>query len=582
MKKEEEKALLEYNIKIRCEMLSGIIEIINHYTKYGRKISGSKWDNSHIASARKKLSSNLMIMNAYKNASTFNFNNFPDFNRAINSDELEAYLFVYRFGCAKFDYYKCNDQSKLLELNEVVFFDLLSRRLKYISNSLNILLKKYIYYAGYKENYVKNAVASLEYIKYSCVLFMSKWLKNYAYDYKYKLFFNNRFDSSFSSEFPKEVKDYFVVCANQISESTLDRELISKVSSCYNNYFYKEQVSSIINNFDTAIPKANIIGRLNYYRGEDGEYFRKTTNAKNKFKTELYKIISDLPSQMKNSLAIIIELSEIEDTPELNAIYSDLEKRRVSSFDKIVLDCDCLLDILSGNTKTSSVVAKENKNPEPKEKKVKEKKVKIKKEKKPKVKKEKIKKEKVKKQKVKRERPHINFNIGLSWQNILLIIVPLLICGLMLTLKYTNVFDNVLKTFTEWAFNGLSSLPNKFPYLFIVTWFVNTFGEAASKSIIVAILGAIPALIIIVVTFVLDLIIIILFLLAVLVGFILAALVTLILVICIYAIIPVTLIVTIILSINYDLVDSTAKKVSLILTCVLIVTAGVFFYFIHF
>ena len=152
----------------------------------------------------------------------------------------------------------------------------------------------------------------------------------------------------------------------------------------------------------------------------------------------------------------------------------------------------------------------------------------------------------------------------------------------MLTLKYSNVFDNVLKAFTEWAFNGLGSLPNKFPYFFIVTWFVNTFGEAASNSILVAILGAIPALIIIVVTFVLDLIIIILFLLAVLVGFILAALITLILVICIYAIIPVTLIVTLILSINYDLVDTPAKKVSLILTCVLIVTAGVFFYFIHF
>lgn len=576
MKNEEDKTLLEFNIKMRCEMLSGIIEIINHYTKDGRKISGGKWDNSYITSARDKLSSNLMVMNAYKNASVFNFINFPDFNGAINSNELEAYLFVYRFGCAKLDYYKCNDQSKLLELNEVVFFDLLSRRLKHISNSLNILLKKYIDYSGYKENYVKYAVASLEYIKYSCVLFMSKWLKNYAYVYKYRLFFNNKFDSSFSSEFPKEVKDYFVVCANQISESTLDSKLISKIGSCYNNYFYKEQVSSIINNFDTAIPKANIMGRLNYYRGEEGVYFRKTTNAKNKFKTELYKIISDLPLNMKNSLAII-ELSKIEDTPELQNIYNDLEKRRDSSFDKIVLERDCLLDVLSGNTKTTSVVVKENKKAEPKEKKVK-----VKKEKKPKVKKEKIKKVKVKKEKVKRERAHINFNIGLSWQNILLIIVPLLICGLMLTLKYSNVFDNVLKAFTEWAFNGLGSLPNKFPYFFIVTWFVNTFGEAASNSILVAILGAIPALIIIVVTFVLDLIIIILFLLAVLVGFILAALITLILVICIYAIIPVTLIVTIILSINYDLVDTPAKKVSLILTCVLIVTAGVFFYFIHF
>lgn len=581
MKNEEDKTLLEFNIKMRCEMLSGIIEIINHYTKDGRKISGGKWDNSYITSARDKLSANLMVMNAYKNASVFNFINFPDFNGAINSNELEAYLFVYRFGCAKLDYYKCNDQSKLLELNEVVFFDLLSRRLKYISNSLNILLKKYIDYSGYKENYVKYAVASLEYIKYSCVLFMSKWLKNYAYVYKYRLFFNNKFDSSFSSEFPKEVKDYFVVCANQISESTLDSKLISKIGSCYNNYFYKEQVSSIINNFDTAIPKANIMGRLNCYRGEEGVYFRKTTNAKNKFKTELYKIISDLPLNMKNSLAII-RLSKIEDTPELQNIYNDLEKRRDSSFDKIVLERDCLLDVLSGNTKTTSVVVKENKKPEPKEKKVKIKKVKVKKEKKQKVKKEKIKKVKVKKEKVKRERAHISFNIGLSWQNILLIIVPLLICGLMLTFKYTNLFDNVLKAFTEWAFNGLGSLPNKFPYFFIVTWFVNTFGEAASNSILVAILGAIPALIIIVVTFVLDLIIIILFLLAVLVGFILAALITLILVICIYAIIPVTLIVTIILSINYDLVDTTAKKVSLILTCVLIVTAGVFFYFIHF
>jgi len=222
MKNEEDKTLLEFNIKMRCEMLSGIIEIINHYTKDGRKISGGKWDNSYITSARDKLSSNLMVMNAYKNASVFNFINFPDFNGAINSNELEAYLFVYRFGCAKLDYYKCNDQSKLLELNEVVFFDLLSRRLKHISNSLNILLKKYIDYSGYKENCVKYAVASLEYIKYSCVLFMSKWLKNYAYVYKYRLFFNNKFDSSFSSEFPKEVKDYFVVCANQISESTLD------------------------------------------------------------------------------------------------------------------------------------------------------------------------------------------------------------------------------------------------------------------------------------------------------------------------------------------------------------------------
>ena len=383
MKNEEDKTLLEFNIKMRCEMLSGIIEIINHYTKDGRKISGGKWDNSYISSARDKLSSNLMVMNAYKNASVFNFVNFPDFNGAINSNELEAYLFVYRFGCAKLDYYKCNDQSKLLELNEVVFFDLLSRRLKYISNSLNILLKKYIDYSGYKENYVKYAVASLEYIKYSCVLFMSKWLKNYAYVYKYRLFFNNKFDSSFSSEFPKEVKDYFVVCANQISESTLDSKLISKIGSCYNNYFYKEQVSSIINNFDTAIPKANIMGRLNYYRDEEGVYFRKTTNAKNKFKTELYKIISDLPLNVKNSLAII-ELSKIEDTPELQNIYNDLEKRRDSSFDKIVLERDCLLDVLSGNTKTTSVVVKENKKPEPKEKKVK-----VKKEKKPKVKKEK-------------------------------------------------------------------------------------------------------------------------------------------------------------------------------------------------
>lgn len=364
MKNEEDKTLLEFNIKMRCEMLSGIIEIINHYTKDGRKISGGKWDNSYITSARDKLSSNLMVMNAYKNASVFNFINFPDFNGAINSNELEAYLFVYRFSCAKLDYYKCNDQSKLLELNEVVFFDLLSRRLKYISNSLNILLKKYIDYSGYKENYVKYAVASLEYIKYSCVLFMSKWLKNYAYVYKYRLFFNNKFDSSFSSEFPKEVKDYFVVCANQISESTLDSKLISKIGSCYNNYFYKEQVSSIINNFDTAIPKANIMGRLNYYRGEEGVYFRKTTNAKNKFKTELYKIISDLPLNMKNSLAII-ELSKIEDTHELQNIYNDLEKRRDSSFDKIVLERDCLLDVLSGNTKTTSVVVKENKKPEP-------------------------------------------------------------------------------------------------------------------------------------------------------------------------------------------------------------------------
>lgn len=32
----------------------------------------------------------------YKNASVFNFINFPDFNGAINSNELEAYLFVYR------------------------------------------------------------------------------------------------------------------------------------------------------------------------------------------------------------------------------------------------------------------------------------------------------------------------------------------------------------------------------------------------------------------------------------------------------------------------------------------------------
>lgn len=73
---------------MRCEMLSGIIEIINHYTKDGRKISGGKWDNSYITSARDKLSSNLMVMNAYKNASVFNFINFPDFNGAINSNEL--------------------------------------------------------------------------------------------------------------------------------------------------------------------------------------------------------------------------------------------------------------------------------------------------------------------------------------------------------------------------------------------------------------------------------------------------------------------------------------------------------------
>ena len=86
---------------------------------------------------------------------------------------------------------------------------------------------------------------------------------------------------------------------------------------------------------------------------------------------------------MKNSLAII-ELSKIEDTPELQNIYNDLEKRRDSSFDKIVLERDCLLDVLSGNTKTTSVVVKENKKAEPKEKKVK-----VKKEKKPKVKKEK-------------------------------------------------------------------------------------------------------------------------------------------------------------------------------------------------
>lgn len=81
------------------------------------------------------------------------------------------------------------------------------------------------------------------------------------------------------------------------------------------------------------------MGRLNYYRGEEGVYFRKTTNAKNKFKTELYKIISDLSLNMKNSLAII-ELSKIEDTPELQNIYNDLEKRRDSSFDKIVLERD--------------------------------------------------------------------------------------------------------------------------------------------------------------------------------------------------------------------------------------------------